>query len=60
MSAEKRRRIATRGFRGATPNRRISIATFGYHPLADLAAYWREVVSFDLSLGRVFSTNLER
>lgn len=60
MSAETRRRIASRGYRGATPNRRISIATFGYHPLADLAAYWREIVKFDLSLMRRSAFSLER
>jgi hypothetical protein len=60
MSVETRRRIATRGYRGSSPNRRVSIATFGYHPLTELSAYWREIVKFDLSILRNLSVALER
>lgn len=31
-----RQRITTRGFRGESGNRRISIASRGYHPLGDV------------------------
>lgn len=60
MSADTRLRIATFGFRGATSNRRISIASFGYHPLGALVEYWRDVIQFSLSFMRSMAFSIER
>ena len=60
MSINTRLRIATFGHRGTTSNRRISIATFGYHPLGVIASYWQDIIQFNLSLMRRISFSLER
>ena len=56
----KRLRVATHGFRGSTTNRRVSIATFGFHPLGILEVVWRNVKDYTLNLTRVFSVTLEK
>lgn len=60
MSAETRRRIATEGYRGDTANRRISIATFGYHPLGAITDFWKDIVLFNLSVRRIVQLTFER
>lgn len=58
MSSETRKRIASRGYRGVSTNRRISIASFGYHPLTSLEGVWKEVVYFTMHIRRLAEFNL--
>lgn len=60
MSADFRLRIATHGHRGATTNRRASIASFGHLPISAIVQYWQDSIQFTLSFMRRLSFIIER
>lgn len=51
--------LATDGYRGGCQNNQIALATNGYWCISVITG-WREIISFDVHVFRVFSLGVER